>query len=265
MVPYKVMPAHLEQAVKAHWRKVFDFAFRMLLDRDRARQVVEETFHRASAGIEKMPPEPNRAPWLMKIANHVMAKSSHDKPRVTWDKLDETLRSESTRTDLVQSLTDPQHNFLLWELKQGCMTAVVNCLPTGERVAFVLHAILGFAEDEVAMTLAISDSALKVRLSRARKKIADYLAPRCEHINPLNPCHCPSRVGVALGRGFLHSPPNAQVRLRPQFKQTQSSSSDVMTVYRTLPEPDPPDGMYEDLIERVATGNWAPAKQHSHG
>ena len=28
----------------------------------------------------------------------------------------------------IRPLTSPQRDFLLWELKQGCMTAVVNCL-----------------------------------------------------------------------------------------------------------------------------------------
>ena len=43
-------------------------------------------------------------------------------PEVSFDILDETLRSEATRTDVVRSLSDPQRDFLLWELKQGCMT-----------------------------------------------------------------------------------------------------------------------------------------------
>src|SRR5690606_35545637 len=97
---------------------------------------------------------------------------------------------------------------MLWELKQGCMTSVVNCLSVGERVAFVMSSIMGLSEDEAAKTLGITPSAFKVRLSRARKKVTDYLAPRCEHVDPRNPCRCPSRLGVALNKGFL-PPPSA--------------------------------------------------------
>src|SRR6185436_2361617 len=82
----------------------------------------------------------------------------------------------------------------LWELKQGCMTAVINCLPAGERAAFVVCHLLKLSDEAAAKSLAISGSAYKVRLS---------LAPRFEHVNPLNPCRCPARVGTALHKGFI--------------------------------------------------------------
>src|SRR5207247_610081 len=126
----------------------------------------------------------------------------------------ETLRSEATRTEEVSSLSDPQREFLLWELKQGCMTAVVNCLAPGERIAFVATAVLGLTDQDAALALGITPSALKVRLSRARKKIGDYLAPRCGHVDPRNPCQCPSRIGVALRKGFIAPPAQSEVQLR---------------------------------------------------
>jgi RNA polymerase sigma-70 factor (ECF subfamily) len=191
----------LRDAIEQHWKRVFNFAFRMTLSRPRAREVVNQTYMRAYVGASqgKLPVEPAECEaWLFRIANHVIeteAGAASEIPEVSFDILDEQLRSEATRTEEVRSLTDPQRNFLLWELKQGCMTSVVNCLSVGERVAFVLSSIMGMTEDEAAKTLGITPSAFKVRLSRARKKVADYLAPRCEHVDPRNPCHCPSRLG----------------------------------------------------------------------
>src|SRR5262249_35007243 len=152
----------VRHVIESHWRRVFNFAFRMTLDRDRAIEVTEETFLRAYLGSEKIPAEALIEAWLLRIANHVLEKRADAAPDVSFDLLDETLRSEATRTDVVQSLTDPQRNFLLWELKQGCMTSVVNCLPHGERVAFVMNVILGYTDDDAAKTLGITTSAFKV-------------------------------------------------------------------------------------------------------
>jgi len=76
--------------------------------------------------------------------------------------------------------------------------------------------ILKLTDDAAAKSLGITESAYKVRLSRARKKIGDYLAPRCEHVNPMNPCRCPARVGTALHKGFIRSvgPVGGEVSLR---------------------------------------------------
>ena len=129
-------------ALLSLWEKVFAFAFRILMDREHATQVVRETYQRAYAGLTMTPTEPRDVlRWLLKIAAHVISEGRSGRPSVSWDQLDRTLRSEATRTDLVESLTEPQRDHLLWELKQGCMTAVIHCLPLGERLAFVLYVL----------------------------------------------------------------------------------------------------------------------------
>ncbi len=260
-------------AIQAHWKRVFHFAYRMTLDRDRAGEVVEETFMRAYVGADRMPTATDDVEaWLLRIANHIVEKRAPAGPEVSFDLLDDKLRSDATRTGETKSLTDPQRNFLLWELKQGCMTSVVNCLPHGERVAFTLAVVLGYAEEEAAKTLGITTSAFKVRLSRARKKVSDYLAPRCEHVDPRNPCHCPSRLGVALNRGFLPTPPNAVVQIRPSFGRYGSSVDgedaplrDVMAIYQSLPEPDPPPHLGEDLVAKLDSGAWNDLRRPGQG
>jgi RNA polymerase sigma factor (sigma-70 family) len=262
----------IRDAIETYWKRVFNYAFRVTLDRDMARKVVVETFLRAYVGEGKMPPSPKTEPWLVRIAQHVLETriGESQSPDVSFDLLDEKLRSEPTRADVVQSLSQPQRNFYLWELKQGCMTSVVNCLPPGERVAFVLSAVLGYNEDTAAAVLGITLSAFKVRLSRARKKVSDYLAPRCEHVDPRNPCRCPSRLGVALTRGFVGRTPNAEANLRPDFGRYGSSIDgedaplrDVMAIYSSLPEPDPPADLAAELLAALDSGAWAELRSPS--
>src|SRR5260370_30942344 len=129
------------------------------------------------------------------------------------------------------------------------MPAVINCLSPGERVAFVMSSVLGKTDDQAAKALGIKVSAFKVRLSRARKKIGDYLAPRCEHVDPRNPCHCPSRIGIALSKGFIAPPHTAVVQLRtPQRPFDQEiKSRDSNAIFRALPEPQPPPELLAKL------------------
>lgn len=254
-----------KQVIADHWRKLFNFAFRMTLDRDRARALVEEAYLRAYVGYEKLPSDPEEVePWLLRIAYHVMEQKLPRSPEVSFDVLDETLRSEATRTDVVRSLENPERDFLLWELKQGCMTAVINCLSPGERAAFIMANILRLTEEEAAASLGISKSAYKVRLSRARKKVSDYLAPRCEHVDPMNPCRCPARVGTAMKKGFIRS--RGEVNLRKSVEPFGRYGSgpdsgdeplrEISAIYGNLPEPDPPEDLPEELCHRIDSGEW---------
>jgi RNA polymerase sigma-70 factor (ECF subfamily) len=253
----KVDREQLRPLVEPHWRRLYNFVFRLTLDRDRAERYLMDIFALAAAQLDRAP-ETDVELWLLGIANKLLEDRLPRQPEVDFDVLDETLRGEATRTDVVRSLSDPQRDFLLWELKQGCMTAVVNCLPPGERAAFVVCHILKLSDEAAARSLAISESAYKVRLSRARKKVGDYLAPRCEHVNPMNPCRCPARVGTALRRGFIGKV-SGEISLRRQPEipygryGTGAGNEDVpmreiAAVYGGLPEPDPPPDLGERLI-----------------
>src|SRR5213078_189115 len=198
----KADPERLRGLVEPHWRRLYNFVFRLTLDRDRAERYLVDIFAVATDQLDQAPAG-DREIWLIGIANKLLEERLPRQPEVDFDVLDETLRGEATRTDIVRSLSDPQRDFMLWELKQGCMTSVINCLPPGERAAFVVCHVLKLPDEAAASCLGITESAYKVRLSRARKKVGDYLAPRCEHVNPMNPCRCPARVGTALHKGFI--------------------------------------------------------------
>ena len=187
-------------------------------------------------------------------------KTSKDSnSRFTFDLLDDKLRSEQTRSDVMRDIGQARKDNYLWELKQGCMTAVVNCLSLGERAAFVLKNILSLKEDECAFVLGTSIPAFRVRVSRANKKITDYLAPRCEHVDPNNPCRCPSRVGVALVNGFIGIKKRT-LRSHGSFGRygvgeiiEDAPLREIEAIYAHLPNPEPMDkeAMMDECFESV--------------
>ena len=125
--------------VEPHWRRALQLRVPAHA-RSRSRRALHRRHLRARGRQARRACRPNEAAavvWLLGLANQMLEERLPRQPEVNFDILDDTLRNEATRTDVVRSLSDPQRDFLLWELKQGCMTAVVNCLPPGERAAFV--------------------------------------------------------------------------------------------------------------------------------
>lgn len=253
--------------VVPHWRRLFNYLYRVTLDPGRAERYLADVFRTALDRAATAPDdEAAREVWLLGLASQLIEERLPRQPEVNFDILDETLRSEATRTDVVRSLSDPQRDLLLWELKQGCMTSVINCLPPGERAAFVVCHILKLPDGAAAQSLGITESAYKVRLSRARKKIGDYLAPRCEHVNPMNPCRCPARVGTALAKGFIRplGPRLGEISLRKVEPYGRYGTGlghddvpmrDIAAIYGNLPDPEAPDGLEGRLVEQLSAGD----------
>ncbi len=255
----------LSALIEPHWRRVYNFVFRLTLDRDRAERYLADVFALAVGQIAAKPQRDAEVEiWLLGLANQLLEQRLPRQPEVNFDILDDTLRNEATRTDVVRSLSDPQRDFLLWELKQGCMTAVINCLPPGERAAFVMCHVLKLGDAAAANSLGITESAYKVRLSRARKKVGDYLAPRCEHVNPMNPCRCAARVGTALHKGFIRpiGQSGGEVSLRKPIEpygrygtgtgHEDVPMRDISVIYGSLPDPGPSTDLGAKLVAQLA-------------
>lgn len=119
---------------------------------------------------------------------------------------------------------------LLAELKRTCLAAVLLHAPPGVRIAFILVDIFGYPAKTTAALMGTTESAIMVRLKRARGRIGAFLEPRCEHLDPHNPCSCVALVPHALDIGFMTSstvPQAAANDPRPV--------KDIGALYRSLP------------------------------
>lgn len=151
--------------------------------------------------------------------------------------LDAVLRSDPTAVvDLEHPLVrgDVRRlNVLQRELQRTCLTTTLLNLPAAPRAAFILLEILGLPRELVAEIMG-SAEALKTAHLRALRELDAYLGPRCEHMDPENPCHCATRLGVALDRGFVGWPERDDLASTPLEVRRHA---DVRALFTALPLP----------------------------
>jgi DNA-directed RNA polymerase specialized sigma24 family protein len=63
---------------------------------------------------------------------------------------------------------------------QACIRKEIGKLPEPQRTVFMLSALGGLADDEIACMLGISRDNAKVRLHRARQAFRQVIAARCD-------------------------------------------------------------------------------------
>ena len=219
---------------------LYAFAFSMCGERGEARRQLGEIVTLASTdggNAVVSSPDPGRA--LLRLAARHFETNFGVKSPHTFDKLDEILRTDITRpidlTTLGMSDDPKKVHLLCWELKRTCLTAVLSCLPPGVRLSFLLTDLLGLGPDEAAELIDIKPSAYRVRLTRARKRVEDYLAPRCVHVDRANPCTCNGRLMIALDANFV-SPPSNEGEIPHASHDADGPHRDVGNLFRQLPK-----------------------------
>lgn len=96
--------------------------------------------------------------------------------------------------DLTQNV---ETSILAEELKMSCTNVMLQCLDSESRCIFILGTMFSLNSQVAGDILGISPEAYRQRLSRVRRKMAEFLTEYCgEYGN--GTCHCADRVDYAI-------------------------------------------------------------------
>lgn len=96
--------------------------------------------------------------------------------------------------DLLQHVDE---GILAEELKQSCTNVMLQCLDPESRCIYVLGVMFKADSKMCGEILGITPDAYRQRLSRIRKKVADFLSDYCG-LSKTGICNCQKRVGYAI-------------------------------------------------------------------
>lgn len=96
--------------------------------------------------------------------------------------------------DLTQNV---EKDILAEELKMSCTNVMLQCLDTESRCIFILGTMFKIDSRIAGDILGISPEAYRKRLSRIRKKMADFLSQYCGEYGS-GRCRCKDRVNYAI-------------------------------------------------------------------
>jgi RNA polymerase sigma-70 factor, ECF subfamily len=163
-------------AVKRFAPLVYAQALRLLGDPDEAEGALQATFVSACAKIDSYEGRGGLGTWLYRIAtNEALMQLRRTRRHLAIDELADTLGPDDLPRHLQPWQADPAALALDHELRDE-LEAGLAALPEGLRVVFVLRELQGYSTEETATALGLRESAVKVRLHRARLRLRELLA-----------------------------------------------------------------------------------------
>src|SRR5690606_30714965 len=136
-------------------------------DEDDARDVVQEAYLRAYRGLQRFRGDAQFSTWMYRITANCAATHLGRRSRHRHDELDEAAAVVDADPD-----HDPQLRVDAGDLR-GRLRVALEALPPRLRAVVVLRDVYDLPHEAIAAELGISESAAKVRLHRARKKLRD--------------------------------------------------------------------------------------------
>lgn len=168
-------PAAFAQLFEMYSDKVYRLALGLLEDENEAEGVVQDSFMRLLERLHQFEGRSKLGTWLYRVAYNL----SIDQLRKRQPTLNLLDANEDESIPLPAVLTDWREAPETWlassELSLELDRAIAS-LPPKLKAVFILREIEGVSTTECAQALAISESAAKVRLHRARLLLRERLA-----------------------------------------------------------------------------------------
>ncbi|GBC84571.1 ECF RNA polymerase sigma factor SigR [bacterium HR11] len=167
-------PAAVQRFIELYLPRVYHLAYRMCRQPDLARDAAQEALTIALQKIHQFRGESRLITWLYQILFHECLRSRRESTRwATMVSLDE--RPDLAALSKFPLSPGPEEQALQDEERRLFWTAVER-LPESLRSVYLLREIEGLSTQEVARVLGLSESNVKVRLHRARRRLKNLLA-----------------------------------------------------------------------------------------
>jgi RNA polymerase sigma factor (sigma-70 family) len=163
------MPAHderqrrFEAAYAAHHGPILGYLLRRTDNPDDAADALAEVFLTAWRRLADLPAEPEARLWLYGVARRVLANQRRGERR-------RVALADRLRADLAAAYRPPEYTGELARL-----AAALSRLPEPERELLALSAWEGLDHGQIAAVLDCSRNAVRIRLHRARRRLAAEL------------------------------------------------------------------------------------------
>lgn len=156
------------ELVEKYQKPVFSVCYRMLGTPTAAEDAAQEAFIRAYQALDRYDPERSFATWILSIASNYSIDQLRKK-KVTILSMDSEKHAWLAPPDPGPS---PEKVALVKE-KNALVQAILADLTETDRAAVILQYWHDYSYEEIAETLDLSSSAVKSRLFRARKLMAE--------------------------------------------------------------------------------------------
>ena len=178
---------------------VFNLSLRMLGTFHDAEDASQDILLKVMTHLSSFKGESAFTTWVFRIAvNHLKDYKKHMFARLP---LSFEFYGDDIRSGKVQDAPDLTQNvekaILAEELKLSCTNVMLQCLDSESRCIFILGTMFRLDSRIAGEILGVTPEAYRQRLSRVRKKMADFLSEYCGEYGK-GTCHCASRVNYAI-------------------------------------------------------------------
>ena len=171
-----------DELVSRYNVRLINFIYRTIGDRDRAEDLVQETFVRVYRHLHRFDQTKKFSTWVYTIAGNLAKNELRNRsrnPLVLFTALKSSWDEDNRPLEWEDNTYRPDDMYRKRHLRAMVDKAVAQ-LPEHHRIVFVLRELEGKTYEEISDITGVNLGTVKSRLNRARNNFAQVIAPMLE-------------------------------------------------------------------------------------
>ncbi len=167
------------EVVRRYDKRLLNFVYRTVGDRERAEDLVQETFVRVYRHLHRFDQSKKFSTWIYTIAGNLAKNELRNRsrnPLVLFQTIVKNWDSDFRPLEWEDARTKPDDLYRKRFIRQKVEEAVAE-LPEHHRTVFVLRELQGKSYEEIAEITGCNLGTVKSRLNRARNSFARIIEP----------------------------------------------------------------------------------------
>ncbi|MDC7124211.1 MAG: RNA polymerase sigma factor [Spirochaetales bacterium] len=249
------MNCNTDNEIEKIWKMVYNLSLNFLHDETLAEDATQEIFAKANSAKESFRHESSLGTWIYRIAYNYLVdqKKKKSKEQISFELFEQDVNNYSPFENEM-GLSKDEMKIYVEQVKIGCTKAMLQCLSPEERFAFILGNIFDFSSKDGAVICGTTEEAYRQRLSRASRKIKNFMKLNCGLLSPDATCQCRKRIGVALERErinpdmLLHHTESTSIR---NYLASMNEIDEAAEAFRSNPFINKPAKIDKPLKEKL--------------
>ena len=197
----------LEKLLRKHQPFIYNVAWKMVANPADAQDITQEAMIKVITNLSKFEGRSEFRTWLYRIVvNHFLQMKKQSRETVVNEDFSNFAHVLDGIAD--EELTELEQNEMLEEIREmnlACMSGMLLCFTREQRLVYILGELFNADHTIGAEILGLTKANFRVRLSRARKDLSQFMNNKCGLVNKNNPCRCYKKVTAMINAQRIDS------------------------------------------------------------
>lgn len=206
----------LNQLITLHQPFIYNIAWKMTGDHDNASDLSQEALIKIISNLGKFNFKSSFRTWAYRIVrNHFLNDQKRPEKRMASN-----FQELGAALDSIPNIELSEEEQLLLaddtkEIRLTCLSGMLLCLNREQRMIFIIGEMFRANHTIGAEIMEMSKANYRMKLSKARKDLINFMQHKCGLVDKSNPCRCHKKVTVSLEAGIINS--KALLQNRKEF------------------------------------------------